>query len=53
MANASYLSVIPEAAKRLPGIHIPGVGDTERPGLWIPGSLALAPRNDGRVMEQR
>jgi hypothetical protein len=30
--------VIPEAAKRLSGIHIPGDHDSGRQGLWIPGS---------------
>jgi hypothetical protein len=36
--------VIPEAAKRLPGIHNPGERYTEMPGLWIPGSrLQRAP----------
>jgi hypothetical protein len=31
-------AVIPEAAKRLSGIHNPGGHDTEIQGLWIPGS---------------
>jgi hypothetical protein len=30
--------VIPEAAKRLSGIHTPGRKDAEIQGLWIPGS---------------
>jgi hypothetical protein len=30
--------VIPEAAKRLSGIHNPGRKDADIQGLWIPGS---------------
>jgi hypothetical protein len=36
--------VIPEAAKRLSGIHIPCGSNAEEQGLWIPGSsLRSAP----------
>jgi hypothetical protein len=47
MTPKNLSTVIPEAAKQLSGIHSPGIGDTDKQGLWIPGSLAaLAPRND-------